>query len=150
MCIRDRNKFHGKTPEERAIVMQWLFFQVTGHSPVQGNLYFAKMFWKTAYGEDPTQVTLNRFKNELDRVFHVYEHRLQRQASLNGEDKAFLALDRPTIADYSALGWLGMLPDVAGKLEIDMQKYGILNKYIERMRNLPEAQAATRRVASGH
>jgi len=43
-----------------------------------------------------------------------------------------------------------MLPDVAGKLEIDMQKYGILNKYIERMRNLPEAQAATRRVASGH
>ena len=144
------NKFHGKTPEERAIVMQWLFFQVTGHSPVQGNLYFAKMFWKTAYGEDPTQVTLNRFKNELDRVFHVYEHRLQRQASLNGEDKAFLALDHPTIADYSALGWLGMLPDVAGKLEIDMQKYGILNKYIERMRNLPEAQAATRRVASGH
>lgn len=144
------NRFHGKTPEERAIVMQWLFFQVTGHSPVQGNLYFAKVYWKSAYNEDPSPVVLNRFKNELDRVFRVYEHRLQHQASLYGEDKAFLAFDRPTIADYSALGWLGMLPDVAGKLEINIQEYGILNKYIDRLRNLPEAKAVMRRVTSGH
>lgn len=144
-----QNKIHGKTPEERATVMQWLFFQVTGHSPVQGNLYFAKMYWKVAYGEDPPRMVEVRFRDELHRVFQVYEKRLQHQVQQFGEDKAYLALDHPSIADYSAFGWLGLLPDIAEKLEVDLSKYGVLTKYIERLRALPEAKATMSRVMSG-
>lgn len=35
-------QYAGKTIEEQAFVNQWLFFQVTGHSPVQGNLFYTK------------------------------------------------------------------------------------------------------------
>ena len=149
MMYDPQNKIHGKTPEERATVLQWLFFQVSGHSPVQGNLYFAKAYWKAAYGEDPPRMVEVRFRNELDRVFRVYEKRLQHQAEKFGEDKAFLAFDHPSIADYSAFGWLGILPDIAEMLGVDLSQYQVLSKYIERLRNLPEAKARMSRVMSG-
>ena len=142
------HKFHGKTPEERALVMQWLFFQVSGHSPVQGNLFFSKMFWPSTFNENAPENVIKRFRTELDRVFRVYERRLKHQASMYGEDRAFLALDRPTIADFSALGWIVMLPDYASKIDIDLAEYETLAKYIDRLRNLPSSKAVMARFES--
>ncbi|KAL4399764.1 hypothetical protein ACI68E_002673 [Malassezia pachydermatis] len=128
------HKFSGKTPEEKALISQWLFFQVTGHSPVQGNLYFSNVYWKNAYQEEVPPTVIKRFSTELDRVYKVYEKQLSAQFAKYGEDKAWLVLDRPTAADFSAMGWLGLLPDIKDKLGVNTEQYPVLMKYVEKLR----------------
>ncbi|WFD38155.1 glutathione transferase [Malassezia japonica] len=140
------NKYGSKSVEEQAIIDEWLFFQVTGHSPVQGNLYFAKNSWKKTYGEDPPQNVIARFSTELHRVLNVYEKQLEKQAQKNGDDNAWLALDHPTIADFSALAWFSILPLRAEVLEVDLAKYPFISKYIAHGTQRPSFEAVRKQI----
>lgn len=139
-------KYAGKTVEEKATVNQWLFFQVTGHSPVQGNLFYSQVYWKDAFGEDPPETVVKRFNNELHRVLSVYEEQLKAQTEKNGASKAWLALDRPTIADFSAFVWLSILTRFGDKLGEDLAKYPHVSKYIELVESLDSVKELRKRV----
>lgn len=141
-------KYTGKTLEEKAIVNQWLFFQVSGHSPVQGNLFFTKVYWKDAYGGDAPETVVKRFNTELQRVLDVYEKQLEMQEKTHDADHAWLALDRPTIADFSAYGWLFSLPMFAGQLGLDLAKFPRVSKFIERLDSLDPVKAMRKRQQS--
>jgi len=39
-------KYFGKTPEERAVVSQWVQLQMTGLGPSQGNLNYYHHYWE--------------------------------------------------------------------------------------------------------
>lgn len=133
-------QYVGTTVEEQAIVNQWLFFQATGHSPIQGNLYFSKMYWQGKYNEDAPENVVNRFRDETNRVLGVFEEQLKRQTAKNGEEKAWLALDHMTIADFSAIPWLSILPKFGEKLGIDLNSYPNLAKYVQKSMDLPSVK----------
>lgn len=130
-------QYVGKTVEEQAIVNQWLFFQATGHSPVQGNLFFSKVYWNSKYNEDAPANVVNRFRDETNRVLGVFEEQLKQQAAKHGADNAWIALDHPTVADFSAIPWLGILPKFCEKLGIELNNYPNLAKYVQKTMDLP-------------
>ncbi|KAI3626606.1 hypothetical protein CBS9595_001967 [Malassezia furfur] len=131
------SQYTGKSLEEQAIVDQWFFFQCTGHSPVQGNLHFSKMYWQDKYHEEAPENVVSRFRDETNRVLSVYEGQLQRQTEKYGEEKAWLVLDHPTVADFSAMPWLGSLAKFGDKLAIDLTQYPHVFKYVKMYLQLP-------------
>lgn len=137
-------KYSGKTVEENAIINQWLLFQVTGHSPVQGNLVFAKNYWKGAFNEETPRNVVVRFHTELLRVLDVYEKHLRGQAQKYGENKAWIALDHLTAADFSVIPWFISPLRFGDTLEVDTSKYPYVSNYIARATELP----SFKRVAS--
>ena len=130
------HKYHGKTPFERAIVNEWLFFQVTGHSPVQGNLNFAKYYWPKVFNEEAPVNVFKRFGNELYRVMGVYELQLSQQAAKYGEENAWLAANHLTIADFSALGWFVEYPKMPAPA-LDVGDFPHVQKYMHKLSSLP-------------
>lgn len=80
-------KYAGKDINEKATVNEWLFFQVSGHGPIQGQVNYFKYLHPV---KDLDQSVYDRYKNETYRVYGVLEKRL--------EGREFIALDRFTIA----------------------------------------------------
>jgi glutathione S-transferase len=105
--------FYGKTAQERAISAQWLAYQLSGLGPVQGNLNFAHIYWEKFYGEMPAQSVFTRFETESHRLYKVLDDRLAFQAQHGSQ---WIALDRPTIADFAFYPWVRIA--FAGKLDI--------------------------------
>ena len=139
-------KYGGKTPEEKAIVDEWLFFQATGLSVPQGQLFYAKTSWKGKYDEDAPKNVIRRFSDELQRVLAVFEQQLKKQTEKHGEERAWLALDRITVADFTTLAWFGLLPNYGEPLEVDLAKFPYIAKYIERCEALPAVKAVRAQI----
>lgn len=110
-------KFHGKTPEERAITNQWLTYQLSGLGPVQGNLNYAHHYWENTYGEKASKADFTRFEGECHRIYKVLEDQLTAQAKRGSQ---WMALDRPTIADFAFYPWIHIAS--FGKLDISSYK----------------------------
>lgn len=128
-------KFFGTSVDERAVTMQWLTFQLSGLGPVQGNVNYAHLFWEPTYGEKPCKSVFTRFEGESHRLYQVLEDQLAMQKQ-RGSD--FIALDRPTIADFSFYPWV----NIAHFGKLDISKYTNVTRWLESLRNDKDVQAA--------
>ncbi|KAI0081361.1 glutathione S-transferase [Panus rudis PR-1116 ss-1] len=75
----ERDKYH---------LIQWLFFQASGQGP-----YFGQAFWFQVLHPEKIPSAIDRYKNEIRRVFSVLEEVLSKQEWLVG--------GRYTVADIS-------------------------------------------------
>ncbi|GAA6037598.1 hypothetical protein JCM8097_006133 [Rhodosporidiobolus ruineniae] len=89
---KERKFTVGTSPEEQAILLQWLFFQASGQGPYFGQAAHFKMFApeKIPYG-------IERYAKETARVLGVLELVLSKQEYLVG--------GKLTIADISFISW---------------------------------------------
>lgn len=79
-------------PKPRAVVLQWLFFQVGGLGPMQGQ---ANVFYR--YAEEKIDYAIGRYQREVRRLFGVYDRRLAEHEYLAGDY---------SIADMAAWPWV--------------------------------------------
>ena len=79
-------------PRPRSVAMQWLFFQVGGVGPMQGQ---ANVFYR--YAEEKIPFAIQRYQREVRRLFEVYDRRLATEEYLAGEY---------SIADMATWPWI--------------------------------------------
>ncbi|KIJ53970.1 hypothetical protein M422DRAFT_24965 [Sphaerobolus stellatus SS14] len=118
-------KFTGKTLKERAEVWEWLIFQLSGLGPMKG-----QFFWFLRYHpvKDIDQSVSDRYKNEVYRLYGVYEKQLEKHD--------WIALDRFTVADMANYPWLR----AASYGGFDLTKFPKLEAYIARLAALPSVK----------
>lgn len=76
----------------RSVVLQWLFFQVGGIGPMQGQ---ANVFYR--YAEERIPYAIGRYQREVRRLYEVCDRRLAAHEYLAGEY---------SIADMAAWPWI--------------------------------------------
>ncbi|PWN22627.1 glutathione S-transferase [Microstroma glucosiphilum] len=130
-----QGKFFGKDVQEQTITMQWLTHQLSGLGPVQGNVNFLHHYWKGAYGEEPQKSAFTRFEGETHRLYKILDDQLARQSSRGSQ---YIALDRPTIADYSFYAWV----NIASFGKVDISPYTHVVKWLETINADPQIKAA--------
>jgi GST-like protein len=89
---RKTGKFYPKDERGRVEVEQWLFWQMANLGPKAGE---ANHFRN--YATDKLPYAIDRFSNEMNRIYAVMNRRLA--------DRAFLA-GRYSIADIACVGWV--------------------------------------------
>ncbi|EIW59514.1 glutathione S-transferase C-terminal-like protein [Trametes versicolor FP-101664 SS1] len=87
-------KISVKTPEEKTLQLQWLFFQASGQGP-----YFGQAGWFILWHPEKLPSAIERYQKEILRVFGVLEGVLSKQEWLVG--------GKCTIADLSFIAWNG-------------------------------------------
>ncbi len=89
---RKTGRFGGANERERVSVEEWLFWQVGGLGPMAGQANHFRNYApeKIAYGID-------RYTNEVNRLFGVMDKRLR--------DNEYLAGGNYSIADMASVGW---------------------------------------------
>lgn len=95
--------YQGKDVKEKALINSWLFHQVSGLGPVQGQCVYMDRYFEKTYGEAPSDAVKKRFRDECDRLYKVFDGQLERQKA-QGSD--WVVLDRMTNADISYFGWV--------------------------------------------
>lgn len=130
-------EYLGKTVEERAITMQWLTHQLSGVGPTQGNLNFARSYWELSYGEIPSKGVLTRFEGEIHRLYKLLNDQLAGQAEKNSQ---WIALDRPTLADFAFYPWVNLA--VHGEYSFEVSSYKHLVRWHKTMSTDKDVQAA--------
>jgi GSH-dependent disulfide-bond oxidoreductase len=85
-------RFLPSEPKARSVVMQWLFFQVGGIGPMQGQ---ANVFFR--YAQEKIPYAIDRYQRESRRLFEVVDRRLAEQEFLAGEY---------SIADMATWPWI--------------------------------------------
>ncbi|EKM49058.1 uncharacterized protein PHACADRAFT_107626 [Phanerochaete carnosa HHB-10118-sp] len=78
--------------DEYYIQLQWLYFQASGQGP-----YFGQAGWFTFYHPEKVPSAIERYKNEIKRVFGVLESVLS--------TREWLVDSRLTVADLSLVPW---------------------------------------------
>ena len=87
-------QFLPNDPAPRADVMQWLFWQMGGLGPMSGqNNHFSN------YATDKIPYAMDRYRNEVNRLYGVMDRRLA--------DRPFLAGDY-SIADMASYPWAAL------------------------------------------
>jgi GST-like protein len=89
---RKTGKFYPKDERARVEVEQWLFWQMANLGPKAGE---ANHFRN--YAAEKLAYAIDRFSNEMDRIYGVMDRRLA--------DREFLA-GRYSIADIACIGWV--------------------------------------------
>ncbi|KXN73131.1 glutathione S-transferase GstA [Conidiobolus coronatus NRRL 28638] len=102
-------------------VLQWVFFQVGGVGPMQGQAAHFGI-----YAPERIQYGIDRYLNETKRLFSVLETKLE------GHD--FIAADQLSIADLALFPWVSL----AYRFAIDLTEYPNLNTWVERLDKIPE------------
>jgi len=86
-------KFMANDVRGRTEVMQWLFWQMANLGPMSGqNNHFSN------YAVDKILYAMDRYRNEVNRLYGVMDRRLA--------DRAFLAGDDYSIADMASYPWV--------------------------------------------
>ncbi|APG83885.1 glutathione S-transferase family protein [Sinorhizobium americanum] len=89
---RKHGKFYPTDERARVEVEQWLFWQVGGLGPMAGQAHHFRQ-----YAPERIQYGIDRYTNEVNRLYGVMNKRLA--------DRPFLAGDY-SIADMAAIGWV--------------------------------------------
>jgi len=89
---RKTGRFGGESERERVAVSEWLFWQVGGLGPMAGQ---ANHFRN--YAKEKIPYAIQRYTDEVNRLFGVMNRRLERNAYLAGPNY--------TIADMACVGW---------------------------------------------
>jgi len=100
----DKDHKVSSTGQDRYTQLQWLAFQVSGQGP-----YFGQSAWFQRYHSEKIPSAIERYNDEIKRVFSVLDTVLSKQKYLVG--------DKVTIADLSFLPWnvgaiAGLVPDI--------------------------------------
>ena len=111
-----------REPRARAKVNEWLFWEVTGLSPMAGQLGFFKR------AKEQVPFAIDRYKKETERLLGVLDKHLA--------DKTFLANDDYSIADITTYPWV--VPHKMFELEIGTN--------LQRWLGTIAARAATKRA----
>jgi GSH-dependent disulfide-bond oxidoreductase len=85
-------RFLPAEPRSRSVALQWLFFQVGGVGPMQGQ---ANVFYR--YAEEKIPYAIQRYQREVRRLYEVYDRRLAEQPFLAGDY---------SIADMATWPWI--------------------------------------------
>ncbi|EFA84966.1 putative glutathione transferase [Heterostelium album PN500] len=102
-------------------VMNWLFWQMANIGPIFGNWYHF-----TNYATDKYPYSIQRFGNELRRLFHVLDNTLK--------TRKFVAGDTYSISDIAIYPWariIGFVPDLTA------QEFPNVYQYIARIKAIP-------------
>ncbi len=124
------NRFYGDDERTRTEVDQWLFWQMAGLGPMAGQANHFRNYAPTmttdqrhlAYG-------VNRYTNEVHRLYGVMEGRLQ--------DRDYLAGDY-SIADMACFPW----SRYPGSRGIDLAEFPSVKVWVERIDARPAVKAA--------
>lgn len=102
--------FSASTAEGKLEQLQWLFFQASGQGP-----YFGQATWFLWYHPEKVPSALERYRDEIKRVYGVLEGRLSQQEYMVG--------GKLSIVDLAFVHWnqLAFRPDVIGE-DFDIAK----------------------------
>ncbi|MFB9951282.1 glutathione S-transferase family protein [Rhizobium puerariae] len=89
---RKTGKFYPADERARVEVEQWLFWQVGGLGPMAGQAHHFR-----GYAPEKIEYGINRYTNEVNRLYGVMNRRLA--------DREFLAGDY-SITDMASVGWV--------------------------------------------
>ncbi|KAF8583243.1 glutathione S-transferase [Ramaria rubella] len=112
------HKYIGNTLEERSEVWEWLFLQVSGLGPSQGQVNW---FLRHHPIKDLHPSVLERYRTETYRIYGILEERL--------ENNKWVALGRFTVADMANYPWLNNI----GLSDLSLANYPKLTEYYTRM-----------------
>jgi GSH-dependent disulfide-bond oxidoreductase len=115
-------KFNGKNAHERIQVSEWLFWQMGGLGPMAGQCHHFRL-----YAPEPVEYAINRYTNEVNRLYGVMNKRLATQDYLAGDY---------SIADMACIGW-ARLWHRQGQ---EITQFPHLQAWIERVEARPAVQ----------
>ncbi len=116
-------RFLPASGQARADVLTWLFFQMGGVGPMFGQLgHFLR-------AEEQVPYAIERYRNEVLRLYGVLDERLSEVENLAGEY---------SIADMATLGWA----DAHGYLKLSIDDFPHVKRWIERLNERPAVQRA--------
>lgn len=115
-------KFFPKGPRARAVVNEWLMWQMGGVGPMTGQAFHFAVF-----ANEKIPYAIGRYTNEVKRLYGVLDRRL--------EGREYVA-DDFSIADMSLYAWVA-----AGKrLDIDHAAFPNMTAWLDRMAARPGVQ----------
>ncbi|KAK8135336.1 glutathione S-transferase [Apiospora sp. TS-2023a] len=137
-------------------VNNWLFWQMGGLGPMQGQLahfnskYFLPLVCdaiselppltkRLGYAPEKIQYGIDRYRNETRRLYGVMETQLQKSRS------GYLVGDRCTVADISCWGWVA----AAAATGVDIAEFPALKEWRDKLLALPAVEKG-RHVPSPH
>ncbi|MEP2654664.1 MAG: glutathione S-transferase N-terminal domain-containing protein [Sedimentitalea sp.] len=115
----------GTTAQEKAQVLQWLMFQMSGVGPMFGQLGF---FTKFAGSEWDDPRPKDRYVTEAKRLLHVLDTVLQ--------DRTWIA-GAYSIADIAIAPWLRALDYYGAKESVGVAEYKTVVAYLDRFLERP-------------
>jgi GST-like protein len=122
---RKTGKFYPRDERARVAVDEWLFWQMGGLGPMAGQANHFRH-----YAPEKIEYGVNRYTNEVNRLFGVMNTRLA--------DRDFLA-GRYSIADMACVGWVRL----SERMGQDMQaQFPHLNRWFETVRARPAVKRA--------
>lgn len=116
---RKTGLFYPTDERARVAVDEWLFWQMGNLGPMAGQ---ARHF--LSYSEEKHQYSIERYTNEVNRLFGVMDTRLK--------DRDFLAGEY-SIADIACIGWV-RYPERRGQT---LEDFPNLNRWFERIMERP-------------
>ena len=116
---RKTGKFYPADERGRVEVDQWLFWQMGGLGPMAGQLNHFK-----GYAIETLTYAINRYANEVHRLYGVMNTRLK--------DRAFLA-GKYSIADMACVGWVNLWE----RQGIDLNEFPNVKRWLETMKARP-------------
>jgi GST-like protein len=119
---RKTGKFYPKDERARVEVDQWLFWQMGGLGPMAGQAHHFRN-----YAKESVQYAIDRYINEVHRLYGVMNKRLA--------NRKFLAGDY-SIADMACIGWANLWKNQGQ----DIEEFPNLKKWIERVKARPAVQ----------
>jgi GST-like protein len=119
---RKTGKFYPKDERARVEVDQWLFWQMGGLGPMAGQAHHFRN-----YAKESVQYAIDRYVNEVHRLYGVMNKRLA--------DREFLA-GKYSIADMACIGWANLWKNQGQ----DIDEFPNLKKWIGRVKERPAVQ----------
>jgi GST-like protein len=116
---RKTGKFYPRDERGRVEVDQWLFWQMGNLGPKAGECSHFRR-----YAPEPVPYAIDRFTNEVNRLFGVMDRRLA--------DRDFLAR-RYSIADMACVGWVRLWK----RMGQDIDAFPKVKRWLERVQARP-------------
>jgi len=89
---RKTGKFYPQNERQRVAVEEWLYWQVGGLGPMSGQANHFRI-----YAPEKVEYGINRYTNEVNRLYGVMERQLAKSEYLAGDY---------SIADIASVGWV--------------------------------------------
>jgi GST-like protein len=116
---RKTGKFYPKDERARVEVEQWLFWQMAGLGPMAGQCHHFRN-----YAPEPIPYAIDRYTNEVNRLYGVMEKRLADRDYIAGEY---------SIADMASFPWVRLYKNQGQ----DITEFPRLEAWLKRMYDRP-------------
>jgi len=121
---RKFGKFYPTDERSRVAVEEWLFWQVGGLGPMAGQAHHFRK-----YAPETVPYAIERYTNEVNRLYGVMNKRLAEHEFLGGEY---------SIADMAAIGWVKPFKDQGQ----DLDNFPNLKRWFETLLARPAVERA--------